>query len=69
MRCATGAPSESRLFFFVLDRAIFRVKEDDAMSWMDEAMKDLRPWIGRVRTVEEVQAAGEPVSRSLVTDA
>jgi 3-methylfumaryl-CoA hydratase len=23
------------------------------MSWMDEAMKDLRPWIGRVRTVED----------------
>ncbi len=23
------------------------------MSWMDDAMKDLRPWIGRVRTVED----------------
>ena len=23
------------------------------MGWMDEAMKDLRPWIGRVRTVED----------------
>ena len=23
------------------------------MSWMDEAMKDLRPWIGRVRVVED----------------
>lgn len=23
------------------------------MSWMDEAMKELRPWIGRVRTVED----------------
>ena len=23
------------------------------MSWMDEAMKDLRPWIGRVRTTED----------------
>ena len=22
------------------------------MSWMDEAMKDLRPWIGRVRTAQ-----------------
>ena len=22
-------------------------------GWMDEAMKDLRPWIGRVRTVED----------------
>jgi 3-methylfumaryl-CoA hydratase len=30
-----------------------RATEDDAMSWMDEAMKDLRPWIGRVRTVED----------------
>jgi 3-methylfumaryl-CoA hydratase len=27
--------------------------EDGAMSWMDDAMKDLRPWIGRVRTVED----------------
>jgi 3-methylfumaryl-CoA hydratase len=23
------------------------------MDWMDEAMKDLRPWIGRVRTTED----------------
>jgi 3-methylfumaryl-CoA hydratase len=23
------------------------------MSWMDKAMEDLRPWIGRVRTVED----------------
>jgi 3-methylfumaryl-CoA hydratase len=23
------------------------------MGWMDEAMKDLRPWIGQVRTVED----------------
>lgn len=23
------------------------------MTWMDEAMNDLRPWIGRVRTVED----------------
>ena len=23
------------------------------MSWMDDAMNDLRPWIGRVRTVED----------------
>src|SRR3990170_1014691 len=30
-----------------------RATEEDAMSWMDEAMKDLRPWIGRVRTVED----------------
>jgi 3-methylfumaryl-CoA hydratase len=32
---------------------VSRATEDDAMSWMDEAMKDLRPWIGRVRTVED----------------
>ena len=23
------------------------------MGWMDEAMETLRPWIGRVRTVED----------------
>jgi len=27
--------------------------EEEAMGWMDDAMKDLRPWIGRVRAVED----------------
>ena len=30
-----------------------RAKEDDAMGWMDDAMVDLRPWIGRIRVVED----------------
>jgi len=28
-------------------------EEDTAMGWMDDAMVGLRPWIGRVRTVED----------------